>query len=149
MAIYRAISTLILSTMLGGCAGTFTVTVSHLDPQRKVMTAAIVPQDFNSPEMDANIKNYLSRKGITVRQPLPAGTRQSSAVDTIVAYTDLWRWDLRMYLHSLEIDLLDGASGQPLVTGTWQNSRLHSFPDPQTAVNRLLDEMFSKFPMPN
>jgi hypothetical protein len=144
MRIKLAIGIIILVAVLTGCATSRNVTVGQLAPQKKITTAALVPQDGNSPEMDSCVKQQLMAYGITSKLPLPAGTRQSNDVDIIVAYSDVWYWDIIMYLRSLTINLFDGPSGYLLATGRWDNSFFHGYQSPRDVVKELLDDMLSK-----
>jgi hypothetical protein len=129
---------------LTGCATSRSVTVGQLAPQKKIATAALVPQEGNSPEMDTHVRQQIMAQGITPKAPLVSGTRKSNDVDVIVAYSDVWRWDVVMYLKSLTINLFDGPSGNLLVTGRWDNSAFHGFQNPADVTKELLDDMFAK-----
>jgi hypothetical protein len=136
--------TIALAIICASCATSRDVLVGQLNPPSKISTAALIPQDGNSPEMDSYMQRQLTSYGIIVKPVLPAGTRQSKDVDLILAYTDVWSWDLVMYLDSLRINLFEGSSGNLLVTGTWKNSFIHSFPNAQVVIKELLDDMFAK-----
>lgn len=146
MRISNLICIFTLVIVLTGCATSRNVTVGQLAPQKKIVTAAFIPQDGNSPEMDSHIQQQLTVHGVTTKLPLPAGTRQSNDVDVILSYSDNWRWDIVMYLNSLTINLFDGASGNLLATGRWDNSAFHGFQNPREVVKELLDDMFAKLP---
>lgn len=137
-----------LFSIFTGCATSQNVIIGQVTPPNKITTAALVPQDGNSPEMDSYIEQNLKPYGITLKDPLPAGTRQANDVDLIVSYSDTWRWDLVMYLQSITINYYDGPSGNLLVTGSWQNSGLHGFYKPQDVINALLKEIHAKMSAP-
>lgn len=109
-----------------------------------IVSIAQVPSDGNSEAMDGALRNALVQNGFTVRAPLPAGTRQSSDVDGIVSYVDVWRWDIVMYLHSVAIKIFDARSGDLLVTGDWKNSAMHGFQDENAVISELVAEMTAK-----
>lgn len=109
-----------------------------------VVSIAQVPSDGNSEAMDGAVRKALIQNGFTVRAPLPAGTRQSSEVDGIVSYVDVWRWDIVMYLHSVAIKIFDARSGDLLVAGDWKNSAFHGFQDENAVVSELITEMTAK-----
>jgi hypothetical protein len=144
MRINNAIVILALVVFLSGCATTRHVTFGQLGPQPKIKTAALIPQEGNSPEMDSYMQQQLLSYGITLKRPLPAGTRQSQDVDAIVAYSDVWSWDVLMYLNSLTITLFHGPTGNIIVTGRWDNSVFHGFQNPRDVIKELLDDIFSK-----
>ena len=134
-----------LMAFLTGCATSQQVLVGQMRPQQqKLTTAALVPQDGNSPEMDSQIQQQLVGYGITMKSELPAGTRQSKDVDMLVTYTDHWYWDVVMYLKSITVNFYDASTGNLLVSGRWDNSAFHSFPKSQDVIRQLLDEMHLK-----
>lgn len=132
------------SLLLFGCATTKDVMLAKASPAHQVRTVAQTPQDDNSSDMNTNLLSALSKEGLTVKAPLPAGTRKSAEVDAIVSYSDVWRWDLVMYLKSVSIRLFDAQSGDLLVSGNWSDSTLHGFRDSKEVVQNLVSEMFDK-----
>jgi len=94
--------------------------------------------------MDTNLQAALMAQGVTPKTALPAATRKSAEVDAIVTYTDVWRWDLIMYLKSITINVSDAASGNLLAMGRWDNSAFHGFQDAKQVTSDLVSEMFTK-----
>ncbi|MBA4329339.1 MAG: hypothetical protein C0428_14005 [Polaromonas sp.] len=137
-------SLLAFSALATGCATSQNVTVGQLAPARSISTAALVPQDGNSAAMDNNVRGALMAQGVTAQGNLPAGTRKSSNVDAIVSYTDVWRWDVAMYLRSMTINVFDATSGNLLAMGRWDNSAFHGFQDAGQVTKDLMTEVFSK-----
>lgn len=76
--------------LLSACATYQDVLLAKSVPPA-IVSIAQVPSDGNSEAMDGALRNALVQNGFTVRAPLPAGTRQSSDVDGIVSYVDVWR----------------------------------------------------------
>lgn len=113
-------------------------------PTHQVKSVAQALQEDNSSDMNTNLQTALSKEGLTIKTPLPTGTRKSSDVDAIVSYSDVWRWDLVMYLKSVSIQLFDAQSGDLLVSGNWNNSAFHGFQDSKVVVQNLVSEMFDK-----
>lgn len=144
MRINDAIVIFTLIVVLSGCGTTRHVTLGQLGTQPKITTAALISQEGNSPEMDSYIQQQLLSYGITLKGSLPAGTRLSQEVDVIIAYSDVWSWDLVMYLNSLTINLFHGPTGNLLVTGRWDNSAFHGFQNPRDVIKELFDDIFSK-----
>ena len=142
MRIALYIITLLVS--LTGCATSRNVTIGQVTPMKGIKTVALVPQEGNSPEMDSIVQQQLMTYGISQKLALPAATRQSKDVDLIVAYSDVWHWDMAMYLKSITINLFEGPTGNLIVTGRWDNSAFHGFQDPRDVVKELLDDMFAK-----
>lgn len=128
---------------LTGCATSQEVLVAKQAPD-PVVSVAQVPDEGNSPEMDAHLRSALVKEGYTVRASLPAGTRKSDEADAIVSYVDVWRWDIAMYLQSITIRMFDAKSGDLLATGTWKDSAFHAFRDAEAVVGQLVAEMTTK-----
>ncbi len=147
MKIKDAIFILALIVVLSGCLEKRVVTLGQLGPPPKIATAAFIPQEGNSPEMDSYIQQQLLSYGVILKVPLPAGTRWSQDVDAIVVYSDVWSWDIVMYLKALTIKIFHGPTGKLLVTGRWDSAVFHEIPfsTPQEVIKELLDDMFSKW----
>ena len=131
-------------TFMTGCATSQNVTLTQSSPFKPITTAALVPQDGNSSVMDTNLQAALMTQGVTPKTALPATTRKSAEVDAIVTYTDVWRWDVIMYLKSITINVSDAASGNLLAMGRWDNSAFHGFQDAKQITSDLVTEMFAK-----
>ena len=137
-------SAVLFCALMTGCATSQNVTLAQGSPAKPITTAALVPQDGNSPVMDTNLQAALMAQGVTPKTALPALTRKSTEVDAIVTYTDVWRWDVIMYLKSITINVSDAASGNLLAMGRWDNSAFHRFQDAKQVTSDLMAEMFSK-----
>ncbi len=137
-------SAVLFCALMTGCATSQNVTMAQGLPSKPITTAALVPQDGNSPVMDTNLQSALVAQGVTPKIALPASTRKSAEVDAIVTYTDVWRWDLIMYLKSITINVSDAASGNLLAMGRWDNSAFHGFQDAEQVTSDLVAEMFAK-----
>ena len=137
-------SAVLFCALMTGCATSQNVTLAQGSPSKPITTAALVPQDGNSPVMDTNLQAALVAQGVTPKIALPASTRKSAEVDAIVTYTDVWRWDLIMYLKSITINVSDAASGNLLAMGRWDNSAFHGFQDAEQVTSDLVAEMFAK-----
>jgi hypothetical protein len=144
MKISTTLGILLASVSLFGCATSKDVLLAKATPTHQVRTVAQAIQEDNSSDMNTNLQSALTKEGIVLKAPLPAGTRKATDVDAIVSYSDVWRWDLVMYLKSVSIQLFDAQSGDLLVTGSWNDSTLHGFRDSKEIVQNLVDEMFDK-----
>ena len=142
----RVFAVLLSVILLAGCGTTREVQVGRLEAIPSLETAALVPRADKSEDMDAHVGDALSAPGLVLTPPLPAGTRKSADVDLIVAYNDVWRWDVVMYLKSLTIRFYEGDSGALLATGRWENSALHGFQDAGEVTRELVDDMMSRLP---
>jgi hypothetical protein len=134
----------LLLMSLAGCSTTQEVLLARAVPDKSIESVAQVPADGNSSEMDDHLTRALQLEGVSVKAPLPAGARKAADVDAIISYTDVWRWDLVMYLKSISIRMFDARSGDLLVSGEWNDSALHGFRDPRQVVEQLVREMFAK-----
>lgn len=142
---FRSISAVIAFCLaLTGCAATQEVTVAKSTPIRSLSNVAVMNQDGNSNDVTNAVEKAFTDHKIGIKPQLPAGTRQSDNVDAIVSYSDVWRWDLVMYLKSITIDLYDAKTGDLLVNGRWENSDMHGFQDYKQVVQALVDEMLTK-----
>jgi hypothetical protein len=139
-----SVSAFAFAIALSGCATHQQVLLAKAKPNAKIVTVARVPDEGNSPEMDANLEVALQQQGLQVKAPLPAGTRTTSEVDATVSYIDVWRWDIAMYLKSISLRIFDAKTGDLLVSGEWNDSALHGFRDAKAVVNELVGEMVSK-----
>ena len=130
--------------LITGCATRQQTVLVQAAPARKIVTAAQVADEGNSPEMDEHLASALRNAGLSVQGKLPAGTTRSQGVHSLVSYVDVWRWDLVMYLQSITIRLHDAATGQLLATGTWRDSPLHGFRNAQSVVQGVVNDMMAK-----
>jgi hypothetical protein len=134
----------LLCALMTGCATSQNVTLAQITASKPIVTAALVPQEGNSIDMDTNVRAALMAQGVTSQAALPTGTRKSAEVDAIVSYSDVWRWDLVMYLRTLTINVFDASSGNLLAMGRWDNSAFHGFQDAKQVTRDLMSEMFAK-----
>jgi hypothetical protein len=134
----------LIVTALAGCATSQVVTLASMNPPKDLHSAALVFQEGNNSDMDIDITQQLRDSGISVKPALPAGVRQAPDIDMLVTYSDKWRWDIVMYLKSLDLNIFDAKSGNLIVTGRWENSAFHGFQDSKKIIKGLLDEMMSK-----
>jgi hypothetical protein len=135
---------IVFSFSLMGCSTTQKVSLAKLNAPKAIASVAQVPEEGNSPDMNAKLDSALRAEGLNVKQPLAQGTRTSGDVDAIVSYTDSWRWDIVMYLKSLTVRMYDAATGDLLVSGEWSDSALHGFRDSQAVVKGVVSEMLAK-----
>ena len=134
---------LLAAVLASGCSTSQQVRLAKMSPHPPITSVARAPQDGNSAAMDRHLSDALRDEGLTVRAPLPAGTRSSSEVDAIVSYVDVWRWDMTMYMKSLSIQLYDARTGDLLVTGDWSDSAMHGFRDAKETVRSVVAEMMA------
>jgi hypothetical protein len=133
-----------ITVMLTGCATSQNVTLAMANPPAILSTASLSMQDGNSADMDIGISQQFQALGIAMKSPVTAGVTRTGGADMIVAYNDVWRWDIVMYLKSLNINIFDAKSGNLLVTGRWENSVFHGFQNYKDVIRDLSVEMMNK-----
>ena len=62
----------------------------------------------------------------------------------IVQYIDHWKWDVVMYLHSLQIIIVDCKTNKVIATSVYKQGFFHSFPNSVKIVNQLFSDLDSK-----
>jgi len=130
----------VASLLLSGCA-THSRVVVNPGSQLVVKSAYVVLHGGNSEDMDAHVQQELMAHGIQVK----AGPEmRDTGTDVVVRYTDNWRWDMSMYLRSLDIQVYNGASGTLLASGSWKNSALHGYHSAGKVTQKVMDEVFAK-----
>ena len=123
-----------------GCATSSNIVVNPGSTQ-KVHSAYVVLHEGKSSDMDAHIQRELMAHGIQVK----AGPEmQRPAADIIVRYSDNWRWDVTMYLRSLDIQVYDAATGTLVASGSWKNSAMHGYHGADGVVKDVVDQIFLK-----
>jgi hypothetical protein len=133
---------LLLCLGLGACSTSTRVMVGGGSQPASVHSAALVSKGGNSVDMDQVLRHDLLARGLAVKRDASEGARQVPGVDAVVSYEDSWRWDLVMYLRSLDVSIFDAKSGALLVTGRWENSLFHRFPKTDEVVQQLMDAMY-------
>ncbi|TAA26809.1 hypothetical protein [Pseudoxanthomonas winnipegensis] len=129
---------LAVATALAGCATHNRVVVNP--GQTVVRTAYVVLHGGNSADMDAHVQQELMAHGIQVK----AGPEvREAGTDVVVRYTDNWRWDMAMYLRSLDIQIYN-ASGTLIASGSWKNSALHGYHSAEKVTRQVMDEVLAR-----
>jgi hypothetical protein len=130
---------LLTLVFLSGCSTTQNVTAGPQVKNSPMTTACFTAHGGRSADMDAAIQRNLENHGVSVSLA-PACDR----TDINVTYTDSWRWDIVMYLRSMDIRFYKAPSGGLVASGHWKNSMLRSFPNADGVVQGLIDEMFKQ-----
>lgn len=145
-----AAATVVLSMLAGGCSTTQQVHAGDFAPKRPIVSVSRLPEEGNTPEMNAHLESALRALRLRVKAPLVAGLRTpgvgATDVDALVSYAAVFAWDLAFYLKTLTVRLYDAQSGDLLVTGTWKDSPMHGFRDEETVMHGLVAEVFEKLP---
>jgi len=136
---------LIVSTLLPACSTYKNIVVPpHANPE-EWKTAVLLETAGNSHEMDENLRIAMYRYGVDLlpRDTVP-GSSDPSGADILVKYTDVWAWDLAMYLRELDIIIYDPKTYAELARGEWDNSAFHGFHDAREVTLELVDAMFAE-----
>lgn len=141
--IFRSALAAIALVLLAGCSTTQEITLGAA-VQKNLSTIALVPSDGNSSQMNSLLEAALLKEQLTVVGALPPGTRTAPGIDALVSYTDIWRWDLVMYLKHLTVQLYDAQTGQLLALGQWSDSPLHGFRNPKTVMEGLISDLVAR-----
>lgn len=110
-------------------------------PLESLKTAYVVIRPDYDPKIGANIQEALSQRGVKA----PAGPLQAKPQDVAfyVEYEDHWRWDLAMYLLSLDIRFIDNSSGQLLGSGAFRQGGFHDFPNAKEKTFQVIDSIYN------
>jgi hypothetical protein len=96
-------------------------------------------------DMDANIQREFLSRGVAVKAGADEGDHGNA--ELIVRYADDWKWDLKMYLWSLDLMVYDARSGTRIGTGRWKNSTLHGFYSSEKVVTDVVHDTLVKEPI--
>ena len=109
-------------------------------PLDSMKTAFVVIRKDFDPKIGANIQEALTQHGVTAL----AGPLQEKSKDVAfyVEYEDHWRWDLAMYLFSLDIRFMDNASGQMIGSGAFRQGGFHDFPNPKEKTFGVVESIY-------
>lgn len=141
--IFRSALAATALVLLAGCATTQEITLGAA-VQKNLSAIALVPSDGNSSQMNSLLEAALLKEQLTFVGALPPGTRTAPGIDALVSYTDIWRWDLVMYLKHLTVQLYDAQTGQLLALGQWSDSPLHGFRNPKTVMEGLISDLVAR-----
>ena len=140
-------SLLLSAAMIGAlsaCATSQQVTLAKQNVPATMRSVAQIHQADNSADMDQNLQHAVLNAGLQLKPVQAEGTTRSAGSDALISYRDVWRWDVVMYLQAVSINLFDARSGDLLVSGTWQNSALHGYPNSGKVVDDLVKAMVDK-----
>ncbi|MDB6171649.1 MAG: hypothetical protein JWL59_960 [Chthoniobacteraceae bacterium] len=118
--------------MFSGCALSHTGSGvrGSLAPGQSVQIVAT--SDDHDPGIKNAISSELAQRSI--------GTVEQKAQGALsLTYYDDWKWDLVMYLWTLDLKLSD-ATGRPLATANFHHKGLHSFPNNRLVVKTLFEK---------
>jgi hypothetical protein len=131
-----------VSLAQAGCSTTSGVIVNNSAQKVHYNSVYVIVHGGNSSDMDAKIQKEFLRHGFAVSAG-PEGSAPA-ATQLIARYADDWRWDLAMYLRSLDVMLYDRQSNTLLAQGSWKNSVFHGFHSSEKVVTGVVDDTLSK-----
>jgi hypothetical protein len=62
----------------------------------------------------------------------------------IAKYQDDWKWDIAMYLRSLDVLVYDRRTNVLIASGSWKNSVFHGFYSSEKVVANVVNDTLSK-----
>lgn len=139
----QIVTAMVLGTTIVGCATTSEVDVVPNVTHASFHTVYLVVHGGNSGDVDDDIRRALLQHGLSETEG-SSDTIQGKDVDLVVKYDDHWRWDITMYLKTIDIQFFDGKTGTLIAESSWQNSTLHGFHGADKVVDDLVDKTFAK-----
>ena len=109
-------------------------------PLETMKTAFVVLRSDYDPQIGTNILEALTQHGVVTQ----VGSFQQKPKDVsfYVEYEDHWRWDLAMYLHSLDIRFMDNVTGQIIGSGAFRQGAFHSFPNAKEKTFEVIESIY-------
>src|SRR5262245_60742578 len=131
---------LLLAMVVSGCSTVQPGNYYGSVPLESMKTAYVVIRPDYDPKIGANIQEALTQHGVTSR----AGPRvqKPNDVDFFVEYEDHWRWDLAMYLFSLDIRFFENTTGKLIGIGAFRQGAFHSFPDAKAKTLEVVESIY-------
>ena len=131
---------LLLALVISGCSTVEPGKRYGSAPLESMKTAFVVIRPDYDPKIGANIQDALTRHGVSSL----AGPLQEKPKDVAfyVEYEDHWRWDLAMFLLSLDIRFLDNTTGQLIGSGSFKQGTFHSFPDAREKTSEVVESIY-------
>jgi len=132
---------LLLALVVSGCSTVEPAKHYAGTPLDPMKTAFVVIGKDYDPKIGVNIQEALGQHGVTAS----AGALADKPKDVAfyVEYEDHWRWDLAMYLFSLDIRFVDNTTGQVMGSGAFRQGAFHSFPNPREKVFAVVESIYS------
>jgi len=125
------------------CATTTSIDVVPGESRVPIHTVYLVVHGGSSSDVDDDVRRALLHHGLSETEGTDDAI-QNKNVDLVVKYDDHWRWDLTMYLQSIDIELFDSKTGSLIAESSWKNSAFHRFPNAEDVVDDLVNQTFEK-----
>jgi hypothetical protein len=131
---------LLLAMVVSGCSTIEPGKRYGSVPLESMKTAFVVIRPDYDPKIGAHIQEALTQHGVTSQAgPL---TNKPKDVAFFVEYEDHWRWDLAMYLFSLDVRFFDNTTGQMFASGSFRQGAFHSFPDAKAKTLEVVESIY-------
>ena len=131
---------LLLALVISGCSTVEPGKRYGNAPLDSMKTAFVVLRPEYDAKIGANIQEALVQHGVAAK----AGPLQEKPKDVafFVEYEDHWRWDLAMYLFSLDIRFHDSTSGQIFASGAFRQGVFHDFPIARQKTFEVVESIY-------
>jgi hypothetical protein len=129
-----------------GCSTTSGVIVNPNLKHADYRSVYVVVHGSNSSDMDANLQKEFLRHGFSVSVGPEGGS--TSGAQLVARYADDWKWDIAMYLHTLDVMVYDAKSNVMVASGSWKNSTFHGFYSSEKVVAKVVDQTLAKIAAP-
>ncbi|HDH05417.1 MAG TPA: hypothetical protein ENH01_06870 [Nitrospirae bacterium] len=140
----KLILILLVGVSLVSCSTIHPAGVYSRDFLNDINSVYVVQNKASKRGIDIYIQKALAVRGI--RASIGPIESKPKNVDAYVTFSDIWRWDMSMYLDKLDINIYDNHTNELVATGEFDNSWLHSFPDPRKKVFQVIDSIWTKLP---
>lgn len=142
--VIKPVLLVLLALCFSGCSSVVESRYYSSHVRLDSMKRAYVVHDPGSTYGCANAaEEAFKARGLTVT----SGYVQDKPADTdfYVEVVDRWQWDVAMYLASLDIRLVDNATGDLIANGTFRQSTFfHTFPDQREKTLEVIASIYSK-----
>ncbi|MBI4838870.1 MAG: hypothetical protein HY806_06980 [Nitrospirae bacterium] len=140
----KLILIILIGASLASCSTIRPAGVYSRDSLNEIHSAFVVQNKESKRGIDIYIQKALAVRGIS--SSIGPIESKPENVKAYVTYADVWRWDMSIYLEKLDINIYDNQTNELIATGEFDNSWLHSFPDPSQKVFQVIDSIWTKQP---
>jgi hypothetical protein len=132
---------LLIALVVSGCSTVEPGMHYGSAPLASMKTAFVVIRSDYDPQIGVDIQEALTQHGVAAS----SGTFAEKPKDVAfyVEYEDHWRWDLAMYLYSLDIRFTDNTTGQMIGRGDFRQGAFHSFPDAKKKTFEVIESIYN------
>ena len=140
MRALAAVGLWLMMVLSAGCSDTTGGAATGVDMNRYRVFHIVQLKDG---EVSAELQYALRERGFSVS----AGTVASAPPDTDVKvmFDDEWRWDMRMFLMRVKMQMYDARTGTQLAASKASQVSMGAKP-PKVLVGRMMDKIFGARP---